>query len=338
MPEGSDSSESRGSFLKKAGAVVAGAALVTREIGNIENGIRTPSGVFVPIYETHDVGFTPQRIPDDIQALFRELPLAKGNFEAPAYQLLKNGAFRGGNLEKLAHSGAKVAFGDISLSWEDDLAEMTRSNIAGTAGLMIATLTEIFAKDKPGTPTSGRRKFLTNSVKVTSLWLGLPVATGIASNIADTFSLAPQSNAISRILGRLEGIANHTHPEGIGIFFRNLIMADKMLMIAEQLKQESGKSPKIAFSIGKSHSGIEDILQAGPDVIRTLLGCYSPALVKKLVQETGSVENICTARVLSIPRDFTYQDIDKPERTNLVTEQKIIDIKLANKFQQKIAA
>ncbi len=57
-----------------------------------------------------------------------------------------------------------------------------------------------------------------------------------------------------------------------GYFFRNVMMADKLLSVASKTKSRKGNNPsKLAFQVEAAHSGIEDFLQVGPDICRALV-------------------------------------------------------------------
>lgn len=315
-------------FLLKAGAAAIGAAaLGWRESQIIESGIKTPTGTFYPLYESHTQGIKPEDLRDDLDACSFELNLKKtegaiysgkpavvlynwefsSGWEQDTKELLKR---KGKILEKLAGNKTRVVFGDLEVSY--DLIEWEGEPMAtrigkgvgilGASAYLLARFDEKVALlfDKKEIP---RRSVLKTIGKVALLAsippnIGNVIQEKVFTNL-DNLD-ARQKDAGSRIAFRLQGLASHLDPENHLLFFRNLIMADKILTVAEAIKKETGKRPKIAFNVGAAHVGMEDFLMAGHDFCRWLLSNYPPDFIENVAETNGGLENFCTARVLTL--------------------------------------
>ena len=60
----------RRQFLKRAvgvgGAVIGATALAEHEVKTGIEGVQTSVGIFIPLYERHDIGLSPKDVPDDL--------------------------------------------------------------------------------------------------------------------------------------------------------------------------------------------------------------------------------------------------------------------------------
>lgn len=80
--------------------------------------------------------------------------------------------------------------------------------------------------------------------------------------------------------------------------FRNLVIADKVLLLAENLKDALGRKVNIGLNIGASHSGIEDFLRAGPEFCRFLITNMPRDVLQKVIDKSGNIESFSSMRIL----------------------------------------
>lgn len=137
---------------------------------------------------------------------------------------------------------------------------------------------------------------------------------------------------------RLHGFQSNFHPEDLFIFFRNAVIADKMLVIAEKFYQEEGRKAKIGFSLGISHSGIEDVFGAGTEFCRFVIRQYPDSVLKRVIEANKDIETFCTSVTLELPGDFQESDIETLGKTRNVNIKRdlVVDKNLAKQLHQKL--
>lgn len=148
-------------------------------------------------------------------------------------------------------------------------------------------------------------------------------------------------NAITRIHTRINGIIiGHLSIEEHLFFFRDVVIADKLLTAAEAIKRELGRKPLIAFNVGGAHGGIEDFLVAGHDFTRWVLLQYPKEFWETIIELNGGIENVCSVRSLTLPSNFNAQEAKNnlEDLDENVVDHRLYDIALLNALKQKLAA
>ena len=122
-------------------------------------------------------------------------------------------------------------------------------------------------------------------------------------------------------------------------------MADKLLEIAKEKKAEKSE-PRIAFNVGRGHSGIEDFLILGQDACRNIItSFYSPAFVRKAIDSNHGPQKFSSARLLKLPSNFNPDALEqtltedfKLVTPNLGVQDRIVtDTKLMQGLQKTSA-
>jgi len=298
---------SRRDMLKKlgVGAVVGGAAAAgvaewaEEELKVGKEGLETDHGIFVPLYESHPTGISPENIPPDTQALFLELT-TKNFFKLSPFCLLSSKTLFGNDyfpeeiISYVTKNRIKIIFGNVDLPFID---------FASSVGLLYGefTMAKSFLKKTPQrTPLITRRELFKQTTKLAfSLWALSPL--GIGALAAPANIIDPRQTPIKRTLSRALGKAYNLHPEVLFVFFNNLIVANKLLLVAEDLKEKTEKKPKIAFRFGAAHSGIEDFLRAGPDFFRKMIMAFPKWYLNRIINFGGGVDYLCSARIMELP-------------------------------------
>ncbi|MEK7092584.1 MAG: hypothetical protein AAB907_03090 [Patescibacteria group bacterium] len=324
----------RVAFAVGAGAVST--VWATHELRAENEGIETPTGVFIPLYEDHRYGI--QRLPDDIDGLFRELSMSPEIYNAPPQNLLRaegdvsflytdyhTKLFPDRVLSQIAKSGIIVIFGDVKLPFPE------ASNILSYMTPVVTTASFMALKEKAPEKKS-RRRLLQGGATAGLLWGASDIAP---KNIARTASLLDTDSPAYRIFTRLNGSFSHIHPENDLIFFRNALVAEKLLFSSKLMKDSLGKKPKIGFNFGLLHSGIEDFLRAGQEVCRAVITAYPNFYLQRAVELQGSLDNFCAVRMIGVPKDFsrTSSEADKQ-----VTDKKAYDIELKRQLLLKFTS
>ena len=314
---------SRRDFLIRVGAAavvvgaVTGAAIGKTAVNEIQvpkEGIKTDTGIFFPLYEIHPVGIKPEEIPSQLDGFFNEGFInylgtngkSDGLYRMSPNELLTINLVGPSQefsiVKKLAEEKVKIIFGDVdagsleeSHSKEIDRVSIATILCAGTE--LIDRIKDIFDKKHVKNSTSSsRRQFLKGALFSASAVIVLPAVSS-----AGISSISDHNEGGNRILTRLNGIVINGAPEQNVIFFRSLMMADKMLTVAENMKQQGKENPRIAFRIGAAHAGIEDFLKAGHEFCRWLITQYPNNFLKVVIDKNGGIDNFTSARMLTVP-------------------------------------
>ena len=336
-----------------AGLAVGGLGLLKakQEIEQGKEGVQTRSATFIPIYENHIERIKLENLPAYLDVFFAELTMIYKSLygENPKTILQQkslwnenpitgkrkdNPIFLPSIIAALSKQGSVVAIGDSLQVWEILASTGFKlSEIFGSlGGLAIMVKKGLFASDAH----ISRRNLLK------TLELGA-VAWG-GSNLVGMLLSAPfksneaQKNAIGRILTRIEGLQTHIHPEQTVIFFRNAMMAIRMMLIAEELKTERNKKIRMGFNIGAEHSGIEDFLLAGPEFSRAVVLTYPAPFLRSATDNIGGIENFSSAILFTLPSDLTEDSIRSGEGLERVTKTQVTDQKLVQALEQKLAS
>ncbi len=319
----------------KLGVVTGLVGLGAKELINGKDGIETPTGVFIPLYENHFQGLT--AIPNNLDGFFKEYPMYKEIHSQNAQQILTSksdvnkppfvvsiDSFSPSVLSQIAKQGTKIILGDTDVPFTNitDLSPVAQVLLGGIGvGLLANT---------PSEKKYGRRNVMRKVAAGAIVW-GSDTISTLITGVA-TFTL-DQENALRRIIIRTNGIMTHGHPEHAIVFFRNLVSADKMLLASNLVKAGDGKKPRIAFNFGAGHSGIEDFLQAGPEIIRTLITTFPKEYLQATIDLNGSLDDLCSIRIITLPKDF------KPgamEQNKGIIDEKKYDLDLKSKIVEKL--
>ena len=83
-------------------------------------------------------------------------------------------------------------------------------------------------------------------------------------------------------------------------------MVEKLLLIAEKLpkfKEIITDKPQLAYQMGLSHAGSEDILEllgSGRDFICWFISRYPKEFLKEIIDHNGGLEAFCTTVVIPV--------------------------------------
>lgn len=148
-------------------------------------------------------------------------------------------------------------------------------------------------------PTQQNEEKPVNKIEVNSIlktlgiaWLLTPPTTLVTtailkSNIAERSELLKSIGDISE---RINNISFHTHPELMTIFFRSIIMARKLDLLAKELPKHKtlvNDKPVISYSVGRGHGGIKDLIymddKTEGNFTLSLLSIYPDLILKNIV-------------------------------------------------------
>lgn len=345
---------SRRDFLKLAGVTMSTAALgpfgrltnrleqAGARIGQ-EEAFETENARFMPFFEDHTVDSETldQRILDakpDI--LFIEFMSKTSNqLKRPPWDILNSegvvwGSLNPGNrpdanntidtgrflspklLDGLKQMGAKVSIEGVDIPPElvndFEIINMCENTLTG-----ISTLTSLgfalarLAKEGKFSKGDYTRIYLS---ALASMWAnsdkfaGLAVLKSYGDENSKAFSDA------QKIARRIYATVSFAHPENVIVFLRNILMASKLITLAEQSSVGSGEKPEIAFRAGAAHGAASDLVRLGKRTCLAMLDVYPASVLKKIVEYNTSkdktleeqIEEFCTVIVISVREAMEY--------------------------------
>lgn len=348
----------RRSILKGAAVVTAatGMLVAKRELDITEQGLETKNAIFFPLYERHDIGIREEHLPAHLDYFFREVKLRKEEFEMPAREILaldpgytpeeknlsqlqnadRGKLFNKSVLESLAKGKVRVVIGDTAIPFEEYIKLLNRleerREIQQDLGLALETSGLLMTmRNFLGSETAQRvtrRSVVAIGSVITGISLRYPFLAFRIQNPAER-------TAFARIGNRLKGLASHTVQEDHVVFFRNLVMANKLLTLAQSQKKKEGKL-KIAFNVGAAHAGIEDFLTLGHDFTRWLINQYPTSFLEEFVNVNGSIENFTSLRIFTLPPDLKKEQLTDPDENIEILEERMYDESLLKTLKERL--
>lgn len=341
---GEDKFSSRRSFLGKAGKVAAGGIVATSVIEHeqqvVTEGITTPSGIFHPIYERHDIGIAVEDIPKDLDILYREEGNPNKEIRQYAEQIVRGMttyAWKHNDnapeiLQRMAKEKVMLMYADVGVTSHYPINSIKNLNEVETEKLLgygiLSSLTSTLANSQN---KIDRRKVLGLSVAA-GAWLTAP---SITDNIGVKV-FEQQNKAVRRLDARLSGIVQDFHPELLLTFFRSALMADKLLTVAENQQQSLKRKPHMAYWVGFEHSSIEDFLSAGHDVCRKVLLAYPHTFLHQLVEKSGGIHDVSSALLFQLDQNITSPMIHSDNAKLIKSMTEVTDIVFERELATKI--
>lgn len=344
--------QGRRNFLKKvavvgaagAGIALGGVGINAEEKNTVENGISTEHGAFFPLYETHYKGIDAEGMPDDLDVLFTEAvgsdllvastrSMFADNLSSYENNKAQSKLIQDSVLKKIVTNGTEVMVGDVDPRIIPGFQDPTSIDFFAGIGLGLLTLKVSLEKTKKNDHIT-RRKFLKIAGVSGSAWLmgsGAYFLTRGGPWIGkfDT----ERNDALHRIVDRLNGLQSSTHPEQLMVFFRNLIMADKMSAVAEDIEEKTGKKARVGFVVEYGHNGIQDFLRIGHNMCRWIISQYPKPILRSIADINGGKESLWTARLFKFPKDFS---LDPNADWSKVGDRKVVDVELQKALESKL--
>lgn len=317
------------------GAAALGGIVANEVINKREGSIVTESGTFFPLYEDHTKGIKAESIPSNLDVFFRETG-DMDTFSPSPEEVLRHRFtipdFQDKVLASLSRSKAEVMIGDVETPFIGKIDPMIMVGEAMVGGALALKFLRTLRSKENSEVGISRRKFLQAVMLAGAAWglSRLPVSAG-------TFQESYNENAIDRVYSRFVAIESHMHPELSIVFFRNIIMADKLLTVSEDIRKRTGQKAKIAFQVGSGHAGIEDFLQAGHDFCRGLVLAYPKQYLRSTVELNNGIRDFCSSRLFKLPENLTIEDIGNGEKLKETTERRVVDEKLEKALIAKLA-
>ncbi len=229
--------------------------------------------------------------------------------------------FRSSNRERistLAKNKIETMIGDINLGAWVIGGLIPVAEVAGG----IALNGKLRRKVKTETDIT-RRKVFQKAAALSLIW----PATNLA-HLPATLAGFQDNMTLRRIVGRIAVPFLDTHPEWYILTLRNAIWANKLLTVADQIKEQTGRKARIAYNVGVSHATMEEFLFAGKDANRAVILAYPDVMLRALVAANGGPEYFASARLFKFPADVNTNDLSYQDRLKEVTERFVVDKKL----------
>lgn len=339
----------RGTAVAAAGAIAAATGdRVAKEVSRFMEGVKTKAGVFKGLYEDHLIGIKAESIPKDTDVFFREFALSSEpgqhtmmDMDAKILIRYKGVArrmedkdhpatipiFSAEVLDRLEDCNAELMVGDVFLGrfnqegvgiFKNQLAYLLPA-VPGLAALAKS----ILDKDLK----VSRRGFLAGAGAVLARWGAFPLSRG-AVGMADGIEM-PEQMGINRVAARLSALETEAHPELLIWVFRDALMANKMLTVAENTKSKKGNLlPKFAFQAEHGHIGIEDMLAAGQDICRAIILSYPNEVLREMTDNNGGIEQFCMSRLMDIKKNGRGGEVIK--------ERFVVDTTLKQELEKRL--
>lgn len=362
LPSSKSKSISRRDFLKLSGALGAAAITASVELAAGKEDIHTPYGNFHFLYERHDVGINSEDVPVSTNIFYREVALGKDLFRQSATEIFLS-TYAGQEtpitsmqempflpqdiVVKLAQNRIEIMIGDVDLRKVDYLASRVIRAAEFGAGYftLLKTLSSKSAQSAQKIETSKsvktikgenlRRKVLKTAATLGAVWAMSP---GISFALKMFGTGTPEQTAFKRVASRLEGIQSHFHPELASNFFRDAMIADKLLATGEEYERTHGTKANFAVLLEGGHSGVEDLIRLGPDVTRAIILSWPTDILEDIIRNNNDVEDFSSGRIFNLPENITPQDVLSGSKWSAVTERRVTDHVLVKKLQEKLQA
>ena len=274
--------------------------------------------MYVPIYESHTSPWQAESFKDmpDIDVVFYEVTRpSKDMADQTGEELLgkadeifaRDTWIPGDQSEHWGETGTLVAFEGLAYPNEEIVLKYTVGTLLeGLVGLysIAGSLSEQASKPL----VIADKEIITGEIKKTLMRAGgiwgssawLQMGIGAYMNMMATTGSEGMQNA-SLKTQRLGQLITQMHPEFDLVFLRNLIMARRLQSIQEKFPQSirdtdrpEGNPTTIAFNVGAMHSGVEDWLVLGPEVVKFMIELSPDGIWKKMSEINGGPENMAT--------------------------------------------
>lgn len=312
--------------LVMGGTSMAGiAALGANEAQAFHAGIETDNGIFTPLYELHSRHVTPDKMPSGTNIYFTEITSIHGRelFEADPFEVADNALQ--GYKDFLSQNNTELMVGDVFFNEPTMSASFAIPAAEHIGGVSIAAKTKTLPW-QIGTEKEDdkRRRIVKIAGAAVAYWLMSPIMVNSVGGALSILTNNDQNNIPARIATRLAALQQHLHPEFSVSVFRSLVMADKLLEVAKDYREKTGRKARIAFNVGLGHAQIEDFLQVGQDVCRRLITLHPQPILKSSIDHSDGLDNFCTARLFKVSVTQGLVEVE---------ERKVIDQELRGQLE-----
>ncbi len=220
-------------------------------------------------------------------------------------------------LDFLSENHILVALGDLVVP-ETYFKQVPLSRIRLVAGAMLTSfgmMTITDSDDDQGAeelpPKIERRSFMLK-LGIISTLLGVGSLLPIFARpfVHDRVMKSADKSIIERrALMRIYTVLADLRPDRLNDLFRELIQANKLQSMAQNLKGESTPVPKVGYNWHYGHRGIEDWLRLGPDITRKAILAFPDDILREVIAaNSGDPGCLYAIRVLEVPKSLKIVD------------------------------
>lgn len=354
----------------KAGFLGIAGILGAKEVKTaISRYVQTTAGRFYPVYERHDKhaevqdtiifpqpchGFFPEFVSsktmDDLAVRIALDVGVAHDTQTPSVQLILTDQ----TLSKVIQEQIPLLYGDVhvpnleSSQWAETAVAL-RTTCAQYAELFLAVhlgsdLKDALLQKRPWHAPLSRRLFLKGSLATTAA-----VATAANERMSTQNwmmeGLNSENELVRRAYARVSGVISQLRPEYANEFFRNLVVANKLLLYGEHVQYQGFSQPNIVLQYHGGHSGIEDFLVLGREFCRTLIAQFPTEFLNQCYALNGDSTKFCSLRIIQLAHNFKYKRtlIQTDSLPRLVSgfkgdvslDEKIVDTSLLNYLSER---
>ena len=184
---------------------------------------------------------------------------------------------------------------------EANLKEL-KKDVLSKIPLAISTLVGLvdFMNKRPASLKKSAVTILSSAI---SLWRDLPELLTIP-----IFFNSGNREALNSA-AKLRGVLTSFTPGDIEVFFRGIVAARKLTVLADFIQREKFDKPKISFNFGAAHGNIEHFLKLPEDILINLLNVYPKDFLQQIVDYNGGIEAFCSTKLIPV-REVYVEDRD----------------------------
>ncbi len=319
----------------------------------------TEQAVYKTNYERHDQhekAVAPESIPQNLDALSLEGNLEFHSFDEKRGKAIKSNVLQAkatsiliasynndpssphqilppSTLQQLEQNNISVALGDVRYKGLDNSLSVAETRnlrlkiaeklgISGAALLAVGEIAKQLKIDRRGFLNIAGLATITAA---SGLYFPEKTREELHNKLMDSMQ---ENSPQQRIWARITTISKDMRPEELNDLFRELIQANKLMTLAENLKDKSkGTKPFIGYNWHLGHRGIEDWLRLGPEITRQTLLLFPDKIWKETLEANNNDPRMLYAiRLIQPPKNFKYQIIDSSTISHTtIDETKIRD-------------
>lgn len=252
--------------------------------------VERPEARYKIIYGRHDRITPASELPSQFDALFLEVgSLRYSEAKIGDGVVLKKVDQYLQIVESTQEKETKIYFGDVPFKQFPYRVKIGKINflpdwsiaIRGVEWYAGLGLTILLAREIDQKKKISRRDFLRRIGKGTVAVWGM----SWVSKLGTVFFKEGQE--VSRILEKIISAEDPLHPEDLTTWFRNAVMAKKLIAIGKKEQAEHNHKVEIAIVFGSGHTGLVDFLRRGEETCERVVRLYPKWFLKAMIAESN---------------------------------------------------
>ena len=132
----------------------------------------------------------------------------------------------------------------------------------------------------------------------------------------------------SKLLLRLNALSHHLTPEVLNDLFREVIQANKLMTLADNLTDAKNSKPNIGFNWHYSHKGIEDWLRVGQHITRACILAFPDEILRQIIEANNNDPRcLFSIRLVQVPQSLQILELDVSKNifTTSLDEKEVVE-------------